>query len=159
VTQTYRLLSNNWIFWLLTVPFAALLVAPMVDQKMRPPVSLFSINGVSYVDDSVFIRGEMYKRRCVFAGINVTGIKHDGTEVHVPLRFFDNDVDDTANRAYGLQSWGPWRLQPPAGVIGITMVASHRCRLLDAHWLPDSLTKYTAHTTIVEDYPMIGVKK
>ena len=121
---------------------------PRVHTYVFPPVSEFVVTQAELKGGSLYVAGTMFKERCRFAGINVTGKRADGREVPLPILFMDAEYHETANRQRGPQEWGPWRIGV-ASVESLGIESSHWCH---SYGIRRKWAEYGVQTALVKDY-------
>lgn len=119
-----------WVWPLLFGLFFANL-ASILDGKLFPVVTQFTITNRQDMGDNVLLSGYLTKARsCKFIAVDATSLTQDGETHDVPLKFLDNAEDDSANRPIGTQPWGYWQIIVPKGINIVTFVAHHECTLM-----------------------------
>ena len=119
------------LLWPLIVAFLFIQAVSFLDGRLFPVVSNFTVTNQQQVGHYTLVLGYMSKERsCKFIAVDATAVTEQGEMVDIPLKFLDNDTDDSASRPIGTQQWGWWQILVPVGTNVVTFIAYHECNIL-----------------------------
>ena len=123
--------DKSLYLWPLIVGFLTVQVLSFIDGTLFPVVTGFTVTNQQDIGDRTLVLGYMTKARsCKFLAVEATAITETGEHIDVPLKFLDNDNDDSASRPQGTQKWGWWQIIVPSGINVVTFVSHHECTFL-----------------------------